>query len=124
MRPNYISLRQLFSHIWWHFCRASDTRKLERVWEHGLHTVFKDKQSSYQQLSVKAKLPSLYNRRLQDICILIYKIKHNLCPRTICDMFLTNSHTYNLQQKDFYRLVLTQLRTENTQFDTYNVGAS
>ena len=53
----------------------------------------------------------------------IYKIKHSLCPRTICDMFLTNSHTYNLRQKDVYRLVLTQLRTENTQFDTYNVGA-
>ena len=110
-------------HLEWQFCRASDTRKLERVRERGLHNVFKDEQSSYQQLLVKAKLPSLYNRRLQDICILIYKIKHNLCPRTICDMFLTNSHTYNLRQKDVYRLVLTQLRTENTQFDTYNVGA-
>ena len=100
----------------WQFCRASDTRKLERVRERGLHTVFKDEQSSYQQLLVKAKLPSLY-------MYFIYKIKHSLCPRTICDMFLTNSHTYNLRQKDVYRLVLTQLRTENTQFDTYNVGA-
>ena len=63
----------------------------------------KDKQSSYQQLLVKAKLPSLYNRRLQDICILMYKVKHNLCPRTICDMFLTNSHAYNLRHKDFYQ---------------------
>ena len=73
------------------------------VEERGLRAVFKDKQSSYQQLLVKAKLPSLYNRRLQDICILMYKVKHNLCPRTICDMFLTNSHTYNLRQKDFYQ---------------------
>ena len=71
------------------------------VEERGLRAVFKDKQSSYQQLLVKAKLPSLYNRRLQDICILMYKVKHNLCPRTICDMFLTNSHTYDLRQKDF-----------------------
>ena len=55
----------------------------------------------YRQLLVKVKLPSLYNRRLQDIRILMHKIKHNLCPRTICDMFLTNSHTYNLRQKDF-----------------------
>ena len=70
-----------------------------RVQERGLRTVFKDKQSSYQQLLVKAKLPSLYNRRLQDTCILMY----NLCPQPICDMFLTNSHTYNLRQKDFYQ---------------------
>ena len=88
----------------WHFCRASDTRRLERVQERGLVAVFKDKQFSHQQLLVKAKLPSLYSRRLQDRCILImYKVKHNLCPRTICDMFLTNSHTYSLRQKDFYQ---------------------
>ena len=48
----------------------------------------------------------------------MYKVKHNLCPRTICDMFLTNIHAYNLRHKDFINLVLTQLRTENAQFDT------
>ena len=91
-----------YCHLVWHFCRASDTRRLERVQERGLRAVFKDKQSSYQQLLVKAKLQSLYNRRLQDICIVKYNIS-NLYPRTICDMFLTNSHTYNLRQKDFYQ---------------------
>ena len=58
--------------------------------------------SSYQQLLQKAKLPSLLNRRLQDICILMYKVKHSLCSRTICNLFMTNSHSYNLQQTDFY----------------------
>ena len=107
-----------YCHLVWHFCRASDTRRLERVQERGLRAVFKDKQSSYQQLLVKAKLPSLCKRRLQDICILMYKVKHNLCPRTICDMFLTNNHTSTYGRKIFINLVLTQLRTENTQFDT------
>ena len=91
-----------YCHLVWHFFRALVTRRLERVQERGLRPVFKDKQSSYQQLLVKAKLPSLYNRRQQDICILRYNIS-NLCPRTICDMFLINSHTYNLRQKDFYQ---------------------
>ena len=71
-----------YCHSVWHFCRASNTRRLERVQERRLCAVFKDKQSSYQQLLLKAKLPPLYNRRLQDICILMYKVKHNLCPRT------------------------------------------
>ena len=51
----------------WHFCRASDTRRLERVQERGPSAVFKDKLPSYQQLLEKAKLPTLYNRRLDDI---------------------------------------------------------
>ena len=42
-------------HLVWHFCRASDTHRLERVQERGLCAVFKDKQSSYQQLLVKGK---------------------------------------------------------------------
>ena len=104
-----------YGYLAWHFCRASDTRRLERVQERGLRPAFKDKQSSYQLLLVKAKLPTLYNRRLQDIFILMYKVKHNLCPRTICDMFLTNSHTYNLRQKDFCQSIFN---TENTQSDT------
>ena len=49
----------------------------------------------YQQLLDKTKLAPLFNRSLQDICILMYKVKHDLCPRTICDTFITNSHSYN-----------------------------
>jgi len=75
----------------------------ERLASIAKQTSRQDKQSSCQQLLVKAKLPSLYNRRRQGICILMYKVKHNLCPRTICDMFLTDSHAYNLRHKDFYQ---------------------
>ena len=69
-----------YCHLVWHFCRASDTRRLERIQERGLRAVFKDEQSSYQQLLVKAKLPSLYNRRLQDICILYIRL-NIVCAR-------------------------------------------
>ena len=91
-----------YCHLAWHFCRASDTRRLERAQEGGLRAVFRDKMSSYQQLLEKASLPTLHNRRLQDMCILMYKVKHNLCPRTISNMFYDNSHTYSLRQRDFY----------------------
>ena len=47
-------------------------------------------------------LPTLHNRRLQDICILMYKVKHNLCPRTVCNIFKTSNHSYSLRQTDFY----------------------
>ena len=68
----------------WHFCRASDGRKLERLQERGLRAVYKDKHASYTQVLERAKLPTLANRRLQDICILMYKVKHRLCPNSIC----------------------------------------
>ena len=39
-----------------------------------LRAVYKDKHASYPQLLERAKLPTLANRRLQDICILVYKV--------------------------------------------------
>ena len=43
----------------WHFCRASDTRRLERIQERGLRDVYKDTKSSYHQLLNRANLPTL-----------------------------------------------------------------
>ena len=49
--PNYTSLPRLTCcQLVWHFCRASDTCRLERVQEWGLRAAFTDKFSSYQQL--------------------------------------------------------------------------
>ena len=42
-----------YCHLVWHFCKASDTHKLERLQERGLRVVFKDNNSSYEQLLKK-----------------------------------------------------------------------
>ena len=68
-----------YCHLTWHFCSATDKRKLERIQERALRTVFLDKQSSYQVLLDKSDLMTLQNRRLQDTAILMYKVKHKLC---------------------------------------------
>ena len=86
----YLSLIQLFKaavlphltycmcHLVWHFCSSSDTRKLERLQERGLRAVYKEKHSSYLQLLERAKLPKLLNSRLQNMSILMYKVKHKV----------------------------------------------
>ena len=84
-------------HLVWHFCKASDTRKLERLQERGLKAVFKDNNSSYEQLLEKADLPTLLNRRLQDLRILMYKVKHKLCPAYISNNFKEPNSNYNLR---------------------------
>ena len=90
-----------YCHLVWHFCKASDARKLERVQERALRAIYKDKQSSYPELLEKGKLQTLMNRRLQDICVLMYKVKNRLCPSNICEIFSPCNSNYNLRQKDF-----------------------
>ena len=45
----------------WNFCKASDSRKLERVQEWAPRTIYRDSNSKYPELLVRAKLPTLYN---------------------------------------------------------------
>ena len=64
--------------------------------ERALRAVFLDKQSSYQVLLDKSDLMTLQNRRLQDTAILMYKVKHKLCPTKVCELFHTHCSPYNL----------------------------
>lgn len=54
-----------YCHLVWHFSRASDWRKLERLQERALRAVFNNTIDTYETLLQKAKLIILYNRRLQ-----------------------------------------------------------
>ena len=94
-----------YCYLIWQFCRASDSRKLERLQERGLRVVYNEKQASFLQLLGRAKLPNLMNRRLQDICILMYKVKYKLWPSNICNMFKEHSFKYNLRQSDISLLL-------------------
>ena len=85
----------------WHFCYASNKRKLERLQERGLRAVYCDKAISYENLLKRAKLPTLYNRRLQDIAILMYKVKHKFCPEYVLELFDSQGKGYNLRNADF-----------------------
>lgn len=74
-----------------HVYRKSDSRKIERLQERALRSVCFDKSSAYDERIVRAKLPSLLNRRLQEIAITMYKIKYNLCTRYILNFIRTFS---------------------------------
>ena len=80
-----------YCHLIWHFCKASDTRKVERIQERELRIVYNSHSETYMNLLDRAKLPSLLNRRLQDIVILMYKVKYRLVPDFTCDIFSTKS---------------------------------
>ena len=71
----------------WHFCKASDARKLERVQERALRVVYNDRNATYEELLEKGRLSSLENRRVQDILYLMYKVTNSLAPEHVCNMF-------------------------------------
>ena len=90
-----------YCHLVWHNCRSSDSRKIERIQERALRAVFNSHSESYENLLVRAELPSLLNRRLQDIAILMYKVKYGLAPSIVNELFKRKSTSYSLRNSDF-----------------------
>ena len=73
-----------------------------------LRLVYNTTTESYDTLLKRAKLTILQNRRLQDILILMFKVKNKLTTNQTADIFNinqentnTNSKRYNLRNADF-----------------------
>ena len=69
--------------------------------EHFNRAIYCDKYSSYGQLLSMARLSTLHNQRLQDIAILMYKVKNNMCPTYISTLFEQPAIKYELRNHDF-----------------------
>ena len=71
-------------------------------------SVYCDNVSSYEELLQRASLPTLYTRRLQDIAIMMFKVKNGLAPPYITDLFVVSSSHNNLKNSDF---IIPRFRT-------------
>ena len=68
-----------------------------------LRAIYCNTRSSYDELLRKAKLTTLGCRRLQDIAIIMYKAKYNICPPYIKDIFKLDKPRYGLRNSgDFF----------------------
>ena len=85
----------------WHFCKSSDKRKLERIQERALRVIYRSHSATYEELLRRADISSLYNRRLQDITVLMYKVKHGLVPDCVSELIVRKGSTHSLQNSDF-----------------------
>lgn len=81
----------------WHFSLKSDSDKLEKLNERALRSIYQDKDSDYHSLLSKANKTTLYNHRLQNVAILVFKALNDLASAYINDLFSLRVTPYNLR---------------------------
>lgn len=64
---------------------------------HSLKIIYHCRTDTYEDLLRRAKLPSLYSRRLQEIVILMYKVRNGLVPDYIGELFNFKNKVYSLK---------------------------
>ena len=85
----------------WMFCNKALNRKIDRIHERGLRMVYQDYKSSFQELLTKDESVCIHHRNIQLVAIEMFKVKHNLCPEIMKDLFRFNLNPNST--KDFVR---------------------
>ena len=84
----------------WHFCGATNTKKLERIQCRALRFVFLDFNSDYTTLLVRAGLPTLELARKREILVEVYKAVMHLSPPFMWGLFTQKLTRYNLRNSN------------------------
>ena len=92
----------------WMFCHSRKLNKrMNHIHERGLRMVYQDYTSSFQALLEKNGSVSIHHRNIQLVAILMFKVKNNLCPEIIKDLFL-----FNTEPSKKNTFLIPQVKTE------------
>ena len=90
-------IESLFSYcpLIWMFCTAEMDRKMNHIQERALRLVYEDYRTPFEELLVNDKSVTIHHRNIQKVAILMFKVKHKLCPNFIQDIFQSRENTHN-----------------------------
>lgn len=98
-------------------CGKTAAAKLEKLNKRAMRCIFNDNISTYEELLAKANMPSLQNRRIQDMCILIYKVIYATTPTPLSSLLSLRSNQRNLPSK--MKLILPRANTSKYGLHTF-----
>ena len=103
----------------WHFCGTRNSQKLDAVNKRILRFILNDYTSHYTTLLNKVEMTALYNERIQNFLILVYKsLYFKEYPTYTRNMFTVRHRTYNL--RGTHVLTLSKPRTTTSGLDSFS----
>ena len=78
----------------WMFCSRKMNKKINHIHERALRLVYEDYTTHFEDLLVRDKSVSIHHRNIQKVAIEMFKVKNNLSPDFIKNLFfLANTCT-------------------------------
>ena len=98
----------------------SNNNKIKHLHERCLRIIYNDKQSSYEELLIKDGPVSIRHRNIQTLATEMFKVKNELSPEIICDIFTQriNNH-YNLRHINHFETPFVRTVYNGTESVSY-----
>ena len=103
-----------FCPLVWHFCSKENTQKLEKVNYRALRFVYRDFDTSYEDLLKRSKACSLELSRIKMVAIETFKILYNIGPVYMKDFVTEKKNSYHFR----YNKLLDIPRTKTVRYGT------
>ena len=81
----------------WMFHSRKMQKRINKLHERALRVVYKDENLTFEQLLEKDEGFTIHERNLQKIALLMYKVKHGLCPSPVQAIFTPLENNVNLR---------------------------
>ena len=95
----FITSQFNYAPLTWMFHSRTLNNKINRIHERALRLVYEDENLTFQELLDLDESMSIHHRNIQKLAIEMFKIKNNLSPPLMQEMFKDNTNTYDFRNK-------------------------
>ena len=104
--------------IWMQHTRSLNN-KINKLQERSLRIVYEDYTSSFDNLLKKDKNKTIHQKNIEKLAIQMYKIKNNIAPKIVSDLFPVNNNYYSLRRNPDFLLSRPKTVSKGTEAIRY-----
>ena len=103
----------------WMYHNRTLNNKINRLHERSLRIVYTDPNLTFEEMLVLDNSVTIHQKNLQKLATEMYKVKNNLAPKPVCEIFRENTNPYNLRKKRSWERVKTRTSLYGTETIRY-----
>ena len=85
----------------WFFCSRKFNTRINKIHERALRVVYRDINLTFCEILYKRNIYTIHERSVQDLAIELFKVKRQICPEVMAEIFISNNASRRSSRVEF-----------------------